>query len=395
MANEDDKIETKEQSNDPEAPKKSPAKKAAGKKAAAKKAAAKSAAKKQRARAASKAIRNYPPITLEKCLIIAQKIKELNGGNAWTPKDISKAVGIGFGTNNFYYYTASSRDFGFTVGSSKTSQIELTDLGRDLVYAPNPEVERRKKIEAFLKIDIFKKVLDYYKGSSLPEMKYLSNTLENQFKLHPDLHEEFSQIFNENCKDLKITTGNPLEEDANGSGTNSPVTVIVGEAKKNAKGKFKAFVIMPFVERNEKRPAGFFKEVLDSLLIPAGIEAGFTVETANKQGSDVIQSTIINELLEADLVITDLTDHNPNVLFELGMRMAIDKPVALIKSNDTGKIFDVDNMLRVHEYNQNLWKSTIEKDVPDLIEHFKAAWENRSSEQTYMKILRRGNLTSQ
>ncbi len=119
------------------------------------------------------------------------------------------------------------------------------------------------------------------------------------------------------------------------------------------------------------------------------MDAGFTVETANKQGSDVIHSTIVNDLLEADLVIADLTDHNPNVLFELGMRMHADLPVALIKSKDTGKIFDVDNMLRVYEYNPNLWKSTIETDVKELIDHFKAAWDNRASEQTYMKILRR------
>ncbi|PWT72120.1 MAG: hypothetical protein C5B59_16580 [Bacteroidetes bacterium] len=165
---------------------------------------------------------------------------------------------------------------------------------------------------------------------------------------------------------------------------------MVGETKKGTKGKLKAFVIMPFVEKYDSRSPGFFKEVLDSLIIPAGIEAEFTVETANKQGSDVIQSTIINDLLEADLVIADLTDHNPNVLFELGVRMAADKPVALIKSKDTGRIFDIDNMLRVYEYNQNLWKSTIELDVPSLTDHFKAAWENRNSEQTYMKILRRG-----
>lgn len=336
-----------------------------------------------------KATRNYPQITLEKCLIIAQKIKELNGGNVWTPKDIAKAVGVGVG-NTFYYYTASSRDFGFTTGSSQTSQIGLTDLGRDIVYAPNPTIERTKKIEAFLKIEIFKKVLDYYKGSTLPEMKYLSNTLENQFNLHPDLHEEFSKIFSENCKDLNIVTGNPLEDIGIIENKTSPSKIIVGETKKGTKGKLKAFVIMAFTERGEKRPLGFFKEVLESLLIPAGIDAEFNVETSNKQGSDVIQSTIINDLLEADLVIADLTDHNPNVLFELGLRMAMDKPVALIKSKDTGKIFDIDNMLRVYEYNQNLWKSTIEKDVPALSEHFKAAWDNRESEQTYMKILRKG-----
>ena len=53
---------------------------------------------------------------------------------------------------------------------------------------------------------------------------------------------------------------------------------------------------MPFTEKYDKRPIGFFKEVLNSLLVPAGVDAGFTVETANKQGSDVIHSTIVNDL---------------------------------------------------------------------------------------------------
>lgn len=147
---------------------------------------------------------------------------------------------------------------------------------------------------------------------------------------------------------------------------------------------------MPFVEKNDSHPLGFFSEVLRSLITPAALDAGFSVETANKQGSDIIQSTIINDLLEADLVIADLTAHNPNVLFELGVRMAQDKPVALIKSTGTGRIFDVDNMLRVYEYESNLWTSTIEKDLPKLKDHLKAAWDNRNSNLSYMKILRKG-----
>jgi hypothetical protein len=341
--------------------------------------------------AGTKAIRSYPSISLEKCLIIAQKIKELNGGNAWSPKEVAKAIKVG-DTNKFYYFGAASRDFGITIGTRDSKEISLTEFGRQLVYAPDAETEQRKKIEAFLKIDIFKKVLEYYKGNNLPDMKYLSNTLEDKFKLHPEFHEEFSKLFRENCNYLSITTGNGLDGysvDAKKTGLSNSSTMIVGETKKGVKGKLKAFVIMPFSEKSDKRPPGFFKEVLLSLIIPAGIEAEFTVETALKQGSDVIQSTIVNDLLEADLVIADLTDHNPNVLFELGLRMAVDKPVALIKSKDTGKIFDVDNMLRVYEYSQNLWKSTIEVDVISLTEHFKAAWDNRDSEQTYIKILRR------
>lgn len=331
--------------------------------------------------------RPFPRVSLQESLIIGQKIKELNGGNPWTPQDIAKAVNIGFATNKFYYYTAASRDFGITDGSSKTDKISLTDFGRSLLYAPDPSTEQKKKNDAFLSIPIFKRVLDHYKGSTLPEMKYLRNTLENEFGLHPDVHEEFASLFKENCKYLDINSGNTGELINNDS--ESPATIIVGESGKSAKKGLKAFVIMPFSERNDKRSKGFFNEVLSSLIVPAGIEAGFNVETANKQGTEIIQSTIINELIDADMVIADLTDHNPNVLFELGVRMALDKPVAIIKSQDTGRVFDVDNMLRVQEYNQNLWRSTVESDLPKLTEHFKATWENRKSDQTYLKILRK------
>src|SRR5439155_14441568 len=128
---------------------------------------------------------------------------------------------------------------------------------------------------------------------------------------------------------------------------------------------------------------------LDSLSVPAGKELGFEVRSANRHGSDVIQQTIINDLLNADIVIADLTEHNPNVLFELGVRMAEDKPVALIRAKGTGQIFDVDNMLRVLDYNPNVWPSTVERDLPRVAEHIEATWNNRETETTFMRLLRR------
>ncbi len=110
------------------------------------------------------------------------------------------------------------------------------------------------------------------------------------------------------------------------------------------------FVIMPFTEHDDRYETGFFSEVLESIFTPALEGAGFEVRTAKRYGSEVIQSTIVNELLQADLVLADLTEHNPNVLFELGMRINEDKPVALVRAKGTGPIFDVDNMLRVEEY---------------------------------------------
>lgn len=329
--------------------------------------------------------RPFPKIPLQKALAIALKIKELNGGNPWTPGQVAEAIDMGRSTGEFYYVTAASRDFGLTIGTRDTSTIALADLGRELVYAASPEVEHARKVAAFHRVDLFSKVLQHYKGSNLPEMKYLGNTLEHEFKLAPAFHEEFSRVFRENCEYLGITAG----ATTNGSGTRptGPTTVVVGEPSK--KSTVRAFVIMPFTERLPERPKGFFTEVLRSLITPAAVEAGFTVETANRQGSDMIQSTIVNELLEADLVIADLTDHNPNVLFELGLRMAAEKPVALIKAAGTGRVFDVDNMLRVHEYQPNLWRSTVESDLPDLTKHITATWENRTRDHSYMKILRR------
>lgn len=102
----------------------------------------------------------------------------------------------------------------------------------------------------------------------------------------------------------------------------------------------------------------------------------------------MIQSTIVNDLIEADLVIADLTEHNPNVMFELGVRIAQEKPVVLMKAEGTGPLFDIDNMLRVFEYSPNLWQTTIEKNMPDLRDFIKGTWENRDPNKTYMKILR-------
>ena len=122
-------------------------------------------------------------------------------------------------------------------------------------------------------------------------------------------------------------------------------------------------------------------------MTPAAKEAGFTVKTASRQGSDIIQRTIVKELLAADLVLADLTAHNPNVLFELGMRMHADKPVALVRARGTQAIFDVDNMLRVADYDPNIWPSTVESDLPVIRDHIKGAWDNKDSDDTFMRLL--------
>jgi len=339
--------------------------------------------------------RPYPRETLELALKIPLAIREKNGGNPWEPSSVAEAVGRSYKTNPFFYQAAASRDFGLTSGARDSTQIELTALGRRLAYADTKEQEDETRMEAFLSVEIFQKVLEFYDGNNLPEMKFLKNTLENKFKLDPSTHEEFAELFRKNCEYLEISEGfgpsistSSAEKVAVAGSTGAIRNDFITVAEPETDSGLLCFVAMPFSEKTGEYPDGFFNEVLRQLIAPAARDAGFRVVTARKTGSDVIHATIINGLLDADLVVVDLTEHNPNVLFELGVRMAEDKPVALIRAEGTGKIFDIDNMLRLAEYNPNLWASTVESDLPRLTSHIKGAWENREDSMSFMKILR-------
>lgn len=325
-------------------------------------------------------------------------LKANNGGNPWAAAEVAAALGVGAGSANFFYITASSRDYGFTEGTRDTAEISLTELGRAAVYPDNAEAEHQAQVDGFLRVDAFRKVLEHFGGDNLPESRFLENTLLQQFGIPVEQQDEFVDIFKKNCRFLGIGAEfkpgeRRLGSGGSGSATNGSLST-TGEATvtvatpDGAGGDVVCFVIMPFSERDDRHQTGFFEEVLAQVFTPAATSVGFTVRTAKRQGSDVIQSTIVNDLLEADLVLADLTEHNPNVLFELGMRMAEDKPVALVRARGTGPIFDVDNMLRVEEYSPNLWPSTVRTDIPRIAEHIKATWDNRDGGVTFMKILR-------
>lgn len=56
--------------------------------------------------------------------------------------------------------------------------------------------------------------------------------------------------------------------------------------------------------------------------------------------SGIIQKRIIQNLYENEIVICDVSGKNPNVMFELGIRLAFDKPTIIIKDDCTPYSFD-------------------------------------------------------
>ncbi len=54
----------------------------------------------------------------------------------------------------------------------------------------------------------------------------------------------------------------------------------------------------------------------------------------------VIQKRIVQNLYSSDIVVCDVSGKNPNAMFELGMRLAFDKPTVIVKDDKTDYAFD-------------------------------------------------------
>jgi len=84
------------------------------------------------------------------------------------------------------------------------------------------------------------------------------------------------------------------------------------------------------------------------------IKAEFTPQAVWENSQfEMIQSKIIHNLYEFPMAICDLSERNPNVMFELGMRLAFDKPTILIKDKETPSCFDIQGIKYV-EYASHL-----------------------------------------
>lgn len=83
-------------------------------------------------------------------------------------------------------------------------------------------------------------------------------------------------------------------------------------------------------------------QVIKHVIEPPLREAGYEVVRADKisqPGSITLQ--IIEKLLKSDIVVADLTEHNPNVFYELGVRHAARKPIVHIIQEGETIPFDV------------------------------------------------------
>lgn len=79
------------------------------------------------------------------------------------------------------------------------------------------------------------------------------------------------------------------------------------------------------------------KNILSEAIEAAGYKANL-VSDADDVG--IIQSRIVRNLYDNDIVVCDVSGKNANVMFELGLRLAFDKPTIIVIDDKTNYSFD-------------------------------------------------------
>jgi hypothetical protein len=108
----------------------------------------------------------------------------------------------------------------------------------------------------------------------------------------------------------------------------------------NQSAQKKCFVIAPIGDKDSstrKRSDTVLEHVFKKALNPE-----YLVKRADEISEPgMITSQILQAVQDYDLVLADLTEHNPNVFYELAIRHAVDKPIIHVTDTHWRLPFDV------------------------------------------------------
>jgi len=79
------------------------------------------------------------------------------------------------------------------------------------------------------------------------------------------------------------------------------------------------------------------KNILSEAIESAGYSASLV---SDADDSGIIQKRIVQNIYDNEIVVCDVSGKNPNVMFELGMRLAFDKPTIIVIDDKTNYSFD-------------------------------------------------------
>jgi hypothetical protein len=113
------------------------------------------------------------------------------------------------------------------------------------------------------------------------------------------------------------------------------------------------------------------RAIIDECISLAGFKSRMVSE-ANESG--LIHNRIVENLYSDPLIVCDVSSKNANVMFELGMRLSFDKPVIILKDDETDYSFDT-GIIEHIPYPRNLRYASINLFKIRLIDKIRATYE--------------------
>ena len=125
---------------------------------------------------------------------------------------------------------------------------------------------------------------------------------------------------------------------------------------------------MPFSKTTDDHTKKYWTDHFEEFLKPQIKSAvpGIKVERSRVIRDDLLTG-IIQNLFSADIVVADLTDHNPNVFWELGIRHSFKHGTVILAEKGTKFPFDI-SRLGIHEYSgESLSERKFDTDFSEAI----------------------------
>ena len=145
-------------------------------------------------------------------------------------------------------------------------------------------------------------------------------------------------------------------------------------------------IIMP-ISLIDNCPPEHWAEVLSIIKEVCDINGFNPNLVSDADDAGIIHNRIVENIYSSDIVICDVSCKNANVMFELGMRLAFDKPTIIIKDDLTGYSFDT-SMIEHVEYRRDLRFTSINKFKEILGNKLKATYEKSQTDTSYSPFLK-------
>ena len=317
---------------------------------------------------------NFPKNTLEEAIGVAQAIEEKYAGNPVKPDQLLKPLGFNKVADwRMQNLLRSAYLYGLTSGAGTKTTISLDQLGTDIVAPKGPEQRREALFKAFLNVDLFRRVYDYYKEKRIPEEEFFANTLVREFDVPRERVATFISVFTANAQFLKAfrvaedggpVLGRVVSELDSGRMRRQDGQTRLRRVEDNSEQADEGrefldtcFIIMPFGEWYDR----YYREIY----MPATKEAGFEPVRADElfnTGSVIEQ--IWEQISKAKVLLAELTGKNANVFYELGLAHAVPKPVVFISGNLDDVPFDLRHLrVIIYDIRDPHWGEKLRKAI--------------------------------